>query len=770
MNVYDRHTVEDTFGPGKWSGAEFLCKSPLRPDERTPSFRIDPEKRTYYDFGSGQGGKLSELFQLVGATDPYRKGERVGAKAPASLPAVTEADEIQRSKAQAIWNAASPADGHPYLMEKQTETYGTRRTACGAIWSSEEQRLKELRGDFLVVPAYRPDGLLAGIEQILPNGKKYALGAKGFFPLGELEPGRGLILAEGFATAASLKGISGFNVACAFGEANLEKAAIALREVFPGEILIAPDAGSPVKVDGVAVIPMPDGYEKNTDWNDISCTLGAEAAAKLFREEWSRAQAGPKEPAQKEEKPSLRSFRQKIEPIRGEKPEMIGGVFPRGGVSILAGQQGAGKSLLMQKFCSDLSLGGCILDGVSDYAASRKTVYFVGELPVNTMNDRQRTSAWAQEEENFILYSRIAFAKKEIPLDLNDGEGFKNVAEIAADEKPDLLVFDSLMSFLSCDESDMKSMQGAFTKLLRLADDLQCAVVVVHHIRKRKTMERASRLHMDDIIGSSIITRNASVAIGAEKLKTNDGEEAVYVSNLKSWYAPLDEFSFKILRDDYKVFRGLEIDLNPENPAANKGEAIENAVFKGHEDGSDFTVLAISKLTGATDRYVRKLFREWENSGRITSKGGGKNVSYSIMQKFRNGQNDQCSSASASGTAVPEGSGTDDITVLGSGTAVPERKSVIAMAEAPFRNKPMIVPEGNLTDIFPGGLTVDTSPSLAEIPSIEWLEVQPPEVKGKYAEELKRISIIGVDEPEDRALKIAWDFSKSISDVEGILF
>ena len=33
---------------------------------------------------------------------------------------------------------------------------------------------------------------------------------------------------------------------------------------------------------------------------------------------------------------------------------------------------------------------------------------------------------------------------------------------------------------------------------------------------------------------------------------------------------------------------------------------------------------------------------------------------------------------------------------------------------------------------------------------------------------LKRI--IGVDDPEDRALKIAWDFSKSTCDVEGILF
>jgi hypothetical protein len=607
---------------------------------------------------------------------------------------------------------------------------------------------------------------MVGIEQITSSGKpKYDLGGKGVFVLGEYRAGVPLLVAEGYSTAASLKKISGWNVACAFGTGNIRRAVECLRKQFTGDIFVTPDTGAENYTDVADVVEIPGEHPKNTDWNDLVSALGVEQTKDLFREAWAKTRK-MKEPEKVEDKTSLRSFRQNIEPTRGQKPEMIGGIFPRGGVSVMAGQQGTGKSLLMQKFCSDVSLGGEILDGVSGYAAKRKTVYFVGELPVNTMNDRQRTAEWKQNPDNLILYSRITMAKNQIPLDLDDGEGFRNVAEIIMDEKPDLVVFDSLMSFLSCDESDMKAMQGAFTKMVRLADDLQCAVVVVHHIRKKKALERASRLHMDDIIGTSIITRNASLAIGAEKLKTDDGEEMVYVSNLKSWYAPLDQFAFRIIRDDYKVFRGIEIELNPKNPAANKTEAIENAVFKGHADGSDFTVAGIAKVTGATDRYVRKLFREWEESGRIVSKGGSKNTSYSIMQKFRNDIQSLGMTEKDSGTSVPESSGileeehcANCIPEL----PVPESFPVIATAQGAFRNYPMITGgdektevynpsdgeprQGNLEQFFPGGfktgLSLPRGYSVSELATLGGVSEEAVREELSRWEECKRVSVDG---------------------------
>jgi hypothetical protein len=635
-----------------------------------------------------------------------------------------------------MWEEGKPADDHPYLQKKGYSGEDLRVT-------SREYRFEKdvvTPAGTLLIPATDLYGAFQGVERIFPDlsrDKAHRGGKSRCYYGDKPEDGKPLYLVEGWATREAVKRITGGNTAVVeiFGLSCMTGFAKAVKERYPNvELVFCPDKpGSEEQrkiVESLkqygAVVELPEDREKNTDWDDELRKHGIEPAKALFREAWSKATV--KQPETPEEKISLRSFRQNIEPTRGQKPEMIGGIFPRGGVSVMAGQQGTGKSLLMQKFCSDVSLGGEILDGVSGYAAKRKTVYFVGELPVNTMNDRQRTAEWKQNPDNLILYSRITFAKKQIPLDLDDGEGFQNVAEIIMDEKPDIVVFDSLMSFLSCDESDMKAMQGAFTKMVRLADDLQCSVVVVHHIRKRKALERANRLHMDDIIGSSIITRNASLAIGAEKLKTDDGEEMVYVSNLKSWYAPLDEFAFKIIRDDYKVFRGIEIDLNPKNPVVNKMEAIEHAVFKGHEDGSDFTVTGIAKVTGATDRYVRRLFREWEESGRIVSKGGSKNTSYSIMQKFRNDIQSLGMTEKDSGTSVPESSGileeehcANCIPEL----PVPESFPVIATAQGSFRNYTMMTGgvektevynpsdgesrQGNLEPFFPGGLKTGIS-------------------------------------------------------------
>lgn len=767
--AYTRQDIESSFPGGKWTNGEYLVKSPLRPEERTASFRINPEKASYFDFGSGQGGKLSELFTLTGQDDPFH-GEGGASASPRSR----EAEEkiLKRQAAINLWEAAGDAAGHPYLSRKKVEANGARRSKTGRIW--KDGRLKEMTGDFLIVPAYGPDGSMIGIEQIAPSGKqKYDLGEKGVFVLGEHRSGVPLLVAEGFSTAASLKKISGWNAACCGGTANIRAAVETLRKQFAGDIFVTPDTGAENYTDVADVIEIPGEHPKNTDWNDLVSALGVEQAKELFREAWAKTRK--RKEMEREEKISLRSFRKNIEPTRGQKPEMIGGIFPRGGVSVVAGQQGTGKSMLMQKFCSDVSLGGEILDGVSGYAAKRKTVYFVGELPEDTMNDRQRTAEWKQNPDNLILYCRMDFAKEGVPLDLNDGEGFRNVAEIIMDEKPDIVVFDSLMAFLSCDESDMKAMQAAFTKMIRLAGDIQCAVVVVHHIRKRKTLERASRLHMDDVIGSSIITRNASLAIGAEVLKTDDGEDMVYVSNLKSWYAPLDQFAFRIIKDDYKVFRGIEIELNPKNPAANKTEAIENAVFKGHADGSDFTVAGIAKVTGTTDGYVRRLFREWEASGRIESKGGSKNTSYSIMQKYRNDIQSLGMTEKDSGTTVPESTG-----ILEEGHCancipelpVPESFPVVATDQGSFRYYPMITGgegkagvynpsdgeprQGTLEPFFPGGLK--TGLSLPRGPSLSELASRAGVSEGAVLEELDRWKKCGrVSLDGDKIIILAGD-------------
>ena len=238
--------------------------------------------------------------------------------------------------------------------------------------------------------------------------------------------------------------------------------------------------------------------------------------------------------------------------------------LPRGGVSVIAGNR-TGKSLLCKILLTYQWRNH--IRRLFRVSAQQKALSY---RRVCKRHEPQSTKAnWQYDRENLILYELRDFLINNIPLGLSTEEGFENIRQLIKEEKPDIVVFDSMMSFLSCNESDMQEMQAGFSKLLRIADEAKCAVVLVHHIRKRKAIERNNRLHMDDIIGSSIITRNASVAIGIENIKV-DGENHIYVSSLKTWYAPIEEFSFQVVRDSMKIFRGLEFNLTPKNPVANK--------------------------------------------------------------------------------------------------------------------------------------------------------------------------------------------------------
>ena len=188
-----------------------------------------------------------------------------------------------------------------------------------------------------------------------------------------------------------------------------------------------------------------------------------------------------------------------------------------------------------------------------------------------------------------------------------------------------------MMSFSTDDESDMKAMQKLFTRLLRIADKFKVAVALSPHTEE-KSVERACRLHLDDIVGSGIITRNAALAIGCESFKTQDGEDMVIVSSLKSWYAPLREFSFIIKRDENtNILRGIEIDLDPKLPARNKKEQIENAIFlnqtggKVHRCGNH---RCNSRKDACTQRY-----RRVDRGKKIKKEGTGRDTAYSIMEK-----------------------------------------------------------------------------------------------------------------------------------------
>lgn len=132
------------------------------------------------------------------------------------------------SKARYIWQNANIAINHPYLRRKQIQPHNARINKHGA----------------LTIPMFNAQLELVNLQFIDAEGNKRFLSGgqkKGcFYWLGK--PTETLLIAEGFATAGSLRENAGLQTFVAFDAGNLETVAKLIRTKRPtADIIIAGD-------------------------------------------------------------------------------------------------------------------------------------------------------------------------------------------------------------------------------------------------------------------------------------------------------------------------------------------------------------------------------------------------------------------------------------------------------------------------------------------------------------------------------------------------
>ena len=199
-----------------------------------------------------------------------------------------DAQERAAADALALWNAASDQGYSPYLDRKRVGAHGVRfshglvlvplRDEDGKLWNV--QRIAPTK------PASGPDKLLC--KGARKSGLWHLIGP-------QPEAGQPLLLAEGYATAASLHEATGYPVAVAFDAGNLVAVAKTLQRLHPAARMLVcgdDDAGSEartgtntgrVKATAAAkavggLIAFPSGLpEGGSDFNDLGCAVGADA-------------------------------------------------------------------------------------------------------------------------------------------------------------------------------------------------------------------------------------------------------------------------------------------------------------------------------------------------------------------------------------------------------------------------------------------------------------------------------------------------------------
>ena len=206
-----------------------------------------------------------------------------------AMRAQRDAEEAKRlrseaDRAAARWRAASPKCRHPYLAAKGVQPHGLRQD--GAV---------------LLVPLRDTAGQLHSLQTIDTDGNKRYRGRKKgcYHAIGR--PQGVLVIAEGYATAASIHEATGHAVAVAFDSGNLLPVAAALRAKYPALLLaLAADddhrtEGNPGlsaataaawAVGGFVVKPQfpADRPPKASDFNDLAALAGLDAVRACFAE------------------------------------------------------------------------------------------------------------------------------------------------------------------------------------------------------------------------------------------------------------------------------------------------------------------------------------------------------------------------------------------------------------------------------------------------------------------------------------------------------
>jgi putative DNA primase/helicase len=210
--------------------------------------------------------------------------------AATAVQAVERWDKASNSPPQGTQGAAQGI-APQYIARKGVQGYGVRYETSGAV----------------LVPLRDAVGTLWNLQTILPN--KPAQGTDKLFMRGGRKSGLWhmvgvavdsaapamVLIAEGYATAASLHEATGYPVACAFDAGNLKAVAITIRAAYPGAALVlcgdddhdtlASTGSNPGKekataaaqaVKGVAVFPA-GLLVGETDFNDLHARAGLEA-------------------------------------------------------------------------------------------------------------------------------------------------------------------------------------------------------------------------------------------------------------------------------------------------------------------------------------------------------------------------------------------------------------------------------------------------------------------------------------------------------------
>jgi|WetSurMetagenome_2_1015567.scaffolds.fasta_scaffold17395_3 hypothetical protein len=190
--------------------------------------------------------------------------------------------------------------------------------------------------------------------------------------------------------------------------------------------------------------------------------------------------------------------------------------LPLGMLTLLAAQQGTGKSMLGLDLERRIIEGEPWPDGSSQTRPGANVIYVDGERIPSVHNDR--AVAWKMPRRQ--LYMLLADEEDGL-LALESEKYQERLAQMVYRLEPALVIVDSLGAVLSRGENGVEDVRALLGFLAGLAQAHGCAILILHHLRKSNgQMALFDSIDMNEVRGSGHITAMSRVAWGLKTIQT----------------------------------------------------------------------------------------------------------------------------------------------------------------------------------------------------------------------------------------------------------
>ena len=469
--------------------------------------------------------KWSLRSQSLSYEDKARLSEQIEKTKRASEEERNQRHEEVSSLALTEWNSLSEIGNSPYLSRKKVEPLGVH-----------------FRGELVVVPLKDTAGKLWSLQYISPDGTKRFLSGgrkKGcFHHIGVIKDGEPIIVAEGYATGASIYMATNKSVVVAFDAGNLDPVIEELKKTYPRSTILIAGDDDRWKDHNTGRIKSEEAVKKHncrvlfptfknlsthpTDFNDLMLLKGTEEVARQISLSFQSTTL------------KALSVRDLLSMEIRPREMILNPILPEQGLVMIHAPRGIGKTHVSLMIAYAVATGGKMFHGKWASDKPNKVLFVDGEMPLAVMQERlakivNSTEAEAMNEDNLLIITPDI--QTQGISDLSTLEGQQVVEEHLKDVK--LLILDNHSSLCRRGrENEGESwipLQEWFLTLRRRG----ISVLLIHHSNKTGGQRGTSR--KEDLLDTIITLRKpdsydpregARFEVHYEKARGFFGEEA----------------------------------------------------------------------------------------------------------------------------------------------------------------------------------------------------------------------------------------------------